>query len=293
LTPSALIHDIDDGDAEFAQSEFEMSSRDFKQIAATLHAESGIFIPESKTALVYSRLAKRLRALRLQSFRDYCSLIASEDGVQERQQMIAALTTNVTAFLREPHHFEHLKTVVAPPLIAAAQRGERVRLWSSACSSGEEPYSIAMTVLESLPELRYWDVRILATDLDSEVLERARRGLYPDERLKNVSEEQRARYFIEHTTRDGLAYEAGPELKALITFKQLNLMHSLPMRGPLQAVFCRNVVIYFDKETQRNLFARISQLQRAGDLLFLGHSESLFKVTEDYSLIGKTVYRRA
>jgi chemotaxis protein methyltransferase CheR len=137
-----------------------------------------------------------------------------------------------------------------------------------------------------------WDIRILATDLDSDVLERGRRGVYAEERLKSLNQQRRARFFRERPAADGMNYEASAELKALITFKQLNLMHPLPMRGPLQAIFCRNVVIYFDKETQRGLFARFCQLQRAGDLLFLGHSESLFKVSDDYTLIGKTVYRR-
>jgi chemotaxis protein methyltransferase CheR len=136
-------------------------------------------------------------------------------------------------------------------------------------------------------------VRILATDLDSDVQERGRRGVYAEDRLKDMTLQRRTRFFTERRDRDGVFYEAAPELKALITFKQLNLMHSLPMRGPLDAIFCRNVVIYFDKDTQRDLFARVCQLQRPGNLLFLGHSESLFKVSEDYTLIGKTVYRRA
>lgn len=271
--------------------EFAFGDEDFEALRRLVKQVTGINLSDQKRELVYGRLARRLRALQLKTFAEYRELLGS-DGGREMVEFCNAITTNLTSFFREPHHFDYLREQLLQPLAARAGASRRLRIWSAGCSSGEEPYSIAMTVLESLPELRHWDVRVLATDLDSEVLERARRGLYPDERLKNVSEERRARYFIEHTTRDGLAYEAGPELKALITFKQLNLMHPLPMRGPLQAVFCRNVVIYFDKETQCNLFARISQLQRAGDLLFLGHSESLFKVTEDYSLIGKTVYRR-
>jgi chemotaxis protein methyltransferase CheR len=141
--------------------------------------------------------------------------------------------------------------------------------------------------------VRRWDVRILATDLDSDVLERGRRGVYTEDRLKNLTLQRRSRFFRERRDRDGLSYEASPELKSLITFKQLNLMSQWPMRGPLDAIFCRNVVIYFDKDTQRDLFARVATLQRPGDLLFLGHSESLFKVSEAYSLMGKTVYRRA
>jgi len=140
--------------------------------------------------------------------------------------------------------------------------------------------------------VRVQPIRILATDVDSDVLERGRRGVYAEDRLKNMTQQRRSRFFTERPERDGVSYEANAELKSLITFKQLNLMHPLPMRGPLDVIFCRNVVIYFDKDTQRELFGRVSQLQRPGDLLFLGHSESLFKVTEDYTLIGKTVYRR-
>jgi chemotaxis protein methyltransferase CheR len=149
-----------------------------------------------------------------------------------------------------------------------------------------------MTIIELLPDLGHWDIRILATDLDSDVLERAQRGVYAADRLRNVSPERRARFFTERPGREGPVYEVMPQLRSLITFKQLNLMHTFPMRGPLRAIFCRNVVIYFDKVTQRGLFERIAQLQGRGDLLFLGHSESLFKVSEDYSLIGKTIYRR-
>jgi chemotaxis protein methyltransferase CheR len=150
-----------------------------------------------------------------------------------------------------------------------------------------------MTLIESVPDLRRWDVRILATDLDSDVLARAERGVYPADRVRNLSQQRLSRFFTERREgREGLCYQVGESIRSLITFKQLNLMHALPMRGPLDAIFCRNVVIYFDKDTQRDLFGRICQLQRPGDLLFLGHSESLFKVSESYSLIGKTIYRR-
>src|SRR3984957_14211133 len=174
-----------------------------------------------------------------------------------------------------------------------SNKPRRMSIWSGGGSEGEEPYSLAMTILETLPDVRRWDVRILATDLDSDVLERGRRGVYTEERFGNMTLQRRSRFFRERREREGLSYEASPELKSLITFKQLNLMHALPMRGPLDAIFCRNVVIYFDKDTQRDLFAPLAQLQQPGDLLFLGHSESLFKVSEQYALIGKTVYRRA
>jgi chemotaxis protein methyltransferase CheR len=272
--------------------EFAFGNEDFEALRKLVKQITGINLSDQKRELVYGRLARRLRALRLKSFAEYRELLA-RDGGREIVEFCNAITTNLTAFFREPHHFEYLREHVLAPLVANSSGPRRLRIWSAGCSSGEEPYSIAMTVLETLPDLRRWDVRILATDLDSDVLERGRRGIYAEDRLKNLSAQRRTRFFTERHGRDGISFEASAELKSLITFKQLNLMHALPMRGPLEAIFCRNVVIYFDKDTQRELFGRIAQLQRPGNLLFLGHSESLFKVTEEYSLIGKTVYRRA
>ena len=213
--------------------------------------------------------------------------------MQELAELCNAITTNLTSFFREPHHFQYLRDHVLAPLAADPRGKRRLRIWSAGCSTGEEPYSIAMSVLEALPDRAGWDVRILATDLDSEVLARARRGIYPAERMTAVSPERLQRFFVESPESGEPCRQIAPEVAALVTFKQLNLIHALPMRGPLDAIFCRNVVIYFDKETQRELFARIARLQRPGDLLFLGHSESLFKVSDSYALIGKTIHKRA
>jgi chemotaxis protein methyltransferase CheR len=271
--------------------EFDFGNEDFEALRKLVKQLTGINLSDQKRELVYGRLARRLRALQLQSFAEYRHLLA-HDGGQEIVQFCNAITTNLTAFFREPHHFDYLREQVLAPM-ANSGAARRLRIWSAGCSTGEEPYSLAMTILEALPDIRRWDVRILATDLDSDVLERGRRGIYTEERLKNLTLQRRSRFFQERRDREGVSYEATAELKSLITFKQLNLMHLLPMRGPLDAIFCRNVVIYFDKDTQRELFARVAQLQRSGNLLFLGHSESLFKVSEQYALIGKTVYRRA
>jgi chemotaxis protein methyltransferase CheR len=271
--------------------EFEFGTEDFEALRKLVKQITGINLSDQKRELVYGRLARRLRALQLQSFAEYRDVLA-RDGGQEIAQFCNAITTNLTAFFREPHHFDYLREQVLAPM-ANSGAARRLRIWSAGCSTGEEPYSLAMTILEALPDIRRWDVRILATDLDSDVLERGRRGIYTEERLKNLTLQRRSRFFQERRDREGLSYEATAELKSLITFKQLNLMHPLPMRGPLDAIFCRNVVIYFDKDTQRDLFARVAQLQTSGNLLFLGHSESLFKVSEQYALIGKTVYRRA
>jgi chemotaxis protein methyltransferase CheR len=271
--------------------EFDFGNEDFEALRKLVKQLTGINLSDQKRELVYGRLARRLRALQLQSFAEYRHLLA-HDGGKEIAQFCNAITTNLTAFFREPHHFDYLREQVLAPM-ANSGASRRLRIWSAGCSTGEEPYSLAMTILETLPDVRRWDVRILATDLDSDVLERGRRGVYTEEGFKNMTLQRRSRFFRERRDREGLSFEAAPELKSLITFKQLNLMHALPMRGPLDAIFCRNVVIYFDKDTQRDLFARVAQLQQPGNLLFLGHSESLFKVSEQYALIGKTVYRRA
>jgi chemotaxis protein methyltransferase CheR len=270
--------------------EFAFGEEDFQALRALVKSLTGIHLSEQKRELVYGRLTRRLRALQLRSFAEYRERLKGD--LQELVELCNAITTNLTSFFREPHHFHYLREHVLAPLAAAARRTRRLRIWSAGCSTGEEPYSIAMTVLETLPDPGNWDVRILATDLDSEVLTRARRGIYPPERTGNLSPERLQRFFIERQAAGGVCRQIAPEVAALVTFKQLNLIHALPMKGPLDAIFCRNVVIYFDKETQRELFVRIARLQRPGDLLFLGHSESLFKVCDSYALIGKTIHRR-
>jgi chemotaxis protein methyltransferase CheR len=271
--------------------EFEFGDEDFQALRKLVREVTGISLSEQKRELVYGRLARRLRALNLRTFREYRQLLAGDiDG--ELVQFCNAITTNLTAFFREPHHFEHLKSEVLTPLLHRASGTRRVRIWSAGCSTGEEPYSIAMTVLETVKDIERWDIRILATDLDSEVLDKASRGVYAAERLRLLSPERRERFFMPHPHGREPCFEVRPELRRLITVKQLNLMHPFPHKGPLDAVFCRNVVIYFDKDTQRDLISRLCRLQRPGDVLFLGHSETLFKVSTDYTLVGRTIYRR-
>jgi chemotaxis protein methyltransferase CheR len=271
--------------------EFAFGNEDFEALRRLVKELTGINLSEQKRELVYGRLTRRLRALQLRTFAEYREVL-SGDGGREIAELCNAITTNLTAFFRESHHFEYLREQVLMPRAADPAGTRRLRIWSAGCSTGEEAYSLAMTLIEALPDLRHWDVKILATDLDSDVLERARRGAYAADRVRALGSQRLSRFFSERRVREGLCYEVSPELTALITFKQLNLMHQLPMKGPLDAIFCRNVVIYFDKDTQRELFVRVAQLQRPGDLLFLGHSESLFKVSESYAPIGKTVYRR-
>jgi len=272
--------------------EFQFTDSDFIALRTLVKEMTGINLADSKRELVYGRVSRRLRALGLSSFGTYRELLESDDG-SELVAFCNALTTNLTSFFRESHHFDYLRDQFLAPRRSAGRRSERIRIWSSACSSGEEPYSIAMTIMETIPDWQNWDIKILATDLDSDILARAQLGCYNADRVKGLDAKRVARFFVESREGAERTYQVIPELANLITFRQINLMHDLPMPGPLDAVFCRNVVIYFDKDTQRALFARIAKLQRAADLLFLGHSETLFKVSDDYELIGKTVYRRS
>ncbi len=258
-----------------AAGEFLMTSSDFRQIAAMLHADAGIHLPESKATLVYSRLAKRLRTLGLKNFRDYCAIVSEHGGADERQQMLAALTTNVTRFFREPHHFEHLRKEVLPPLAEVAKRGGRVRLWSAACSNGAEPYSIALMVLSVLPSALSYDLKVLATDIDPNMVAEGTRGVYSDGALRPVPADLRLRYFTPARGEEGKTWQAGEALRSLVVFRELNLVGRWPMRGQFDAIFCRNVVIYFEDETQTKLWSRFVPHLAPGGRLYVGHSERL------------------
>lgn len=252
-----------------APREFAFHDRDFEKIARKLYAEAGIDMPRSKEPLVYSRLAKRIRALGLGSFADYVKLI-EEPGTDEIEHMLVALTTNVTRFYREPHHFEDLKTRVMPALAEKARRRGRVRLWSAGCSTGQEPYSMAMTVLDAMPDARSFDVKILATDINTQVLREARLGAYQREALNGAPKPLVEKYFSQ--PEPGIL-QAGDDLKHLVAFRPLNLMGDWPMKGQFDVVFCRNVTIYFDEETQARLWKRIADKIAPGGRLYIGHSE--------------------
>ena len=274
----------------FPAGEFGFAREDFEFIANTLYEDAGIHLPPTKANLVYSRLTKRLRKLGLESFRDYCALVGSSGGADERSQMIAALTTNVTRFFREPHHFEHLKSKVVGPNVQEFRSGRRLRIWSAGCSSGQEPYSIALSILSLLPDARSYDVRILATDINPHVLETARRGIYTADEVSSVPAELR-RSWMEQAGSAGMRLDEGP--RGLIAFRQLNLMGGWPMSGPFDAVFCRNVLIYFDEKTQMRMLNRMSSLIRPGGHLYLGHSERLVGPAEAlFKIDGTTCYRK-
>ena len=268
--------------------EHPLAAREMRVIAQILHREAGIEIADAKVALVRSRLIKRLRALGLPDFDAYCRLIRSESGAAERGLMISALTTNVTRFFREPHHFADLREWLAGDLGARARRGERVRLWSAGCSSGEEPYSVALTVIEALPDAPSLDVRILATDIDPVMVGRATAGRYPASALTDVPQALRARHF-EPDGEGGLV--AGPALRRLVAVRPLNLVRPWPVRGPFDLILCRNVAIYFDAATQAEVWARFAAVLRPGGRLYIGHSERLSgPAMQALTLQGTTIY---
>ncbi|MDH6235250.1 chemotaxis protein methyltransferase CheR [Mesorhizobium soli] len=274
--------------------EFVLTSEDMRQIAAMLHADAGIYLTEAKATLVYSRLSKRLRSLGLESFRDYCALVASAEGLDERQKMLAALTTNVTNFYREPHHFEHLAKTVLPPLLDQARRGGRVRIWSAACSNGAEPYTIALTILGLLPEAAGHDIKILATDIDTNMVAHGHQGVYSEAALRPVPAELRRRWFVP-LRGQGAAKDWGvaDELRQLVAFRELNLIApSWPMKGRFQAIFCRNVVIYFEEATQARIWSRFVPQLTPGGHLYIGHSERVSgPAAADFQPAGITTYQ--
>lgn len=273
--------------------EFAFSQEEFREIAGILYADAGIALAEHKMPLVYGRLVKRLRALGLESFKAYCAHIGSRGGAEERQAMMSALTTNVTRFLREPHHFEHLRTVTLPPLLAAARQGARVRVWSAGCSSGQEPYSIAMTILGLMPDAGERDIRILASDIDPVMVATARAGCYADEDVTEIPKADRMRWFEPNSGPDGKGWTANEAMRGLIAFRELNLMGPWPMKNRFDVIFCRNVVIYFDEETQARIWGRYSAALQPRGLLCIGHSERLSGPAKgDFESVGATMYTR-
>jgi chemotaxis protein methyltransferase CheR len=271
-----------------------LGDAEFRFLREFVYEHCGIALGEHKRQLVQGRLARRLRALRLPDYAAYCALLRDEpDG--ELGELASAISTNVTAFFREPHHYELLERELLPQWLQRKRRdGDRLRIWSAGCSSGEEPYALAMVLAEALERhgAAGVDAKILATDLSPQALEAARNGVYPLDRLGGVSEERRHRWML----RGAGEYEGyacvHPRLRELVTVQPLNLLHDWPMRGPFDAIFCRNVVIYFDQPTKQRLFRRYAALLPAGGHLFLGHSESLHGISDDFELIGRTVYRK-
>lgn len=273
-------------------TELELSDHDFERISSMVRNEFGLNLQYSKKAFVFSRLARRVRELQLPDFGSYLSHVNSTDGEAEKSNMLSALTTNVTHFFRESHHFEQLRTEVLPDLARLARSGERVRLWSAACSAGQEAYSLAATLLHVCPEATQLNVKILATDIDPVIINKAREGRYPLEELSAIPQNLRdiATRQIQGSPQE---FEMSPEIRKLITFNIVNLVGDWPMKGSFDVILCRNVAIYFDKETQAQLWQRFKLLLKPGGYLLIGHSERLDETqSEDFKSVGITTYRK-
>ena len=264
--------------------EFPFTAKDFDRIARLIYERVGILLNASKHEMVYSRLSRRLRARNIGSFEIYLDLLAGGDQ-RELEAFTNSLTTNLTSFFREAHHFP----VLAEHVLAQARR-HRVALWCSAASTGEEPYSMAMTVIEAFG-CDAPPVHIVATDVDTQVLALAERGVYPLERLERMPPQRLRRFFLRGTGSQAGYARVRPELQQMISFTPLNLLErSWSLRGPFDAIFCRNVMIYFDKKTQRRILERFQPLLREDGLLFAGHSESFQHAADIFRPRGKTVY---
>ena len=275
------------------QREFEFTKKHFSWLKKLVMEQTGISLSDEKTDLVYGRLARRLRKLNLDNFDQYCDLLKTNPG-DELVEFINSITTNLTSFFREQHHFDFLNGKALKYLLKARQQERRIRIWSAGCSTGEEPYSIAMTILETVPNIANWDIKILATDIDTNVLSNASQGIYDLKRIEGIDNARKRKWFLKskNDERDGKV-RVNPKLRELITFKPLNLMGDWPMKGQFDILFCRNVVIYFNKETQRILFDRYANILKDDGYMFIGHSESLYKVTDKFSLIGNTIHKKA
>jgi len=263
--------------------EIPFEAADFERVRALIHAKAGIDLHPGKQNLVYGRLARRLRERGHASFRSYLDALQADSG-PEWQAFINCLTTNLTAFFREAHHFEALAQMLR-------QAAGPLRIWSCAASTGEEPYSIAMTALETLGAGA--PVRVDASDIDTQVLETARAGVYPLEAAAALGDARLRRFFLKGRGAQAGKARVGPELQKLVSFRQFNLLSSQWERGAYDAVFCRNVMIYFDRPTQRQVLARLHECLKPGGLLFAGHAENFTDQRDLFELAGKTVYRRA
>jgi chemotaxis protein methyltransferase CheR len=264
----------------------------FKDIAALAHRESGLLLVPEKMLMVQSRLRHRLRALQIDDFCTYASLVCSETGQDELRLMISALTTNVSHFFREPHHFDLLTERLLPIFRQRMASGGRIRIWSAGCSNGQEPYSIAMHLCRAEPALMAADFQILATDIDPQVVAFAARGTYPVGQLVVIPDRDKARFFAPAPA-DATELTVCDEIKKLISFRELNLLKDWPMRQPFDAIFCRNVVIYFDVETQERLWPRFNAALVREGVFFLGHSERITDVGAfGFATVGPTTYTR-
>ena len=274
-----------------AAREYEFTRRDFDFLRRLSNQHTGIVVTDDKFDMFYSRLARRVRALGLGSFAEYCNYLEHPDSDTEMVELVNALTTNLTSFFRENHHFEFLAGTALPDLVQRNRSSRKVRIWSAGCSTGEEPYSLSMVLQESMPLLNGWDVKLLASDIDSNVLRQAQAEVYPLARVEGIEKARLKRFFQKGSGSNTGKARVRSELRRAMEFRQVNLMNKLDVETQ-DIIFCRNVIIYFDKETKRKLLDKFAESLAPNGYLFVGHSESLHQVTDRFQLIGNTVYRK-
>lgn len=269
-----------------------LNESEFSYICDFVYNSAGIVLNESKREMVYRRFTRIVRERELRSFSAYCQLLKAQPE-QEERYFINAITTNLTSFFRESHHFDYLSEHEFPRLFEAKKADKRLRIWSSASSTGEEPYSIAMTLLEALgSQSADWDAKVLATDIDSNVVEKGKIGVYSEQSIEDIPRHLKSKYFKKGRGQCLDQVRTENSLRDLITFKQLNLLEPWPMTGPFDIIFCRNVIIYFDKQTQSALFQRYYNMLAPGGLLLLGHSENLGSHQQYFEGVGRTIFRK-
>lgn len=271
-------------------SNYSFTEKNFEFIRKFVLERTGINFTENKKDLIYGRVARRIRSLGLNSFDQYCDLLRSDTNA-ELEQFTNAITTNLTSFFREKHHFDFLKDTIIPEFLKDKNRNV-LRIWSAGCSTGEEAYSIAITVKQHVPENRLKDIKILATDLDSNVVQQAVNGIYDKDRIGNLDHS-----IVKKNFKKGIGTQTGnikvsDDLSSMIEFKQQNLMEKWSIKENMDVVFCRNVVIYFNKETQIKLFNKFSKHMTDKSYLFIGHSETLHNTCDHFELKEKTIYRK-
>ena len=272
----------------------KLQSREFNQFRKMIFDLAGISLADTKVVMVQGRLAKRLRSLELPSYRDYLDYLLEDKEGTEKTKFINALTTNKTEFFRESHHFDYLTNTVFPELVKQSEVNgtKKLRIWCSASSTGEEPYTIAMTVSEFFHLRKGWDIRILASDIDTDVLHAASEGVYDASRMEDIPPHLRKKYFTRTQRTDDGPWKANPSIRDLITFRQINLLQpNWPIHTDFQVIFCRNVMIYFDPPSQSKLVDQFAEKLTPNGYLIIGHSESLLGLTENYKSLGDTVYR--
>ena len=268
---------------------YSITPKEFEQFRALIYQESGINLNDNKQTLLVSRLSKRLRILQLDSFQAYYDLIAAQKDGDEFTLLLDLVSTNKTDFFREPKHFDFLREQILPVLGSTRS----IRIWSAASSSGEEPYTIAMTLYDGVSDPERWDFKILASDISTRVLARAASGVYEEDRVRALPKKIVERHFLKGVGDRAGMVKVKPHLAQMVRFRRINLMdNTYPIKTPLDLIFCRNVMIYFDRPTQAQLAVKFYHYLKPGGFLFIGHSESLQRVDQPFTAVAPTIYRK-